>query len=57
MIDKKIPAHLRASLPVIACGDRVLAVYGLGQSVDTLPAEGEPAIIIKTEKRGKEEIR
>ncbi len=57
MIDKKIPAHMRASLPVIACGDRVLAVYGLGQSVDTLPVGGEPAIIIKTEKRGKEEIR
>ncbi len=50
MIDKKIPAVYRDSLPVIVSGDEVLAVYGLGQSVDSLPAKGESAVLLKTEK-------
>lgn len=51
MIDKKIPASMRERVPVIVSGDGdVLAAAGLGQDVDTLPAEGEPAILIKIEK-------
>ena len=50
MIDRKIPAETRDALPVIACGEQVLAVYGLGQSVDFLPAVGEPAVTITIEK-------
>ena len=50
MIDRKIPASTRNRLPVFVSGDEVLAVYGLGQSVDSLPAGGEPAVLLKTEK-------
>ena len=50
MIDRKLPAKSRDAVPVIVSGDRVLAVYGLGQSVDTLPDAGEPAVVITIEK-------
>ncbi len=50
MIDRRIPARLRGALPVFVSDGEVLAVWGLGQSVDSLPAKGEPAILIKTEK-------
>lgn len=38
MIDEKIPANLRASLPVFQCGDRVVAVAGLGSAQSAAPA-------------------
>ncbi len=50
MIDRKLPAASRDALPVIVSGERVLAVCGLGQSTDTLPAMGEPAVVITIEK-------
>ena len=50
MIDRKLPAGGRDALPVLVSGDRVLAVYGLGQSTDTLPAMGESAVVITIEK-------
>lgn len=46
MIEKKIPREERELLPVIAEGDSVLAVGGLGVSAHCLPREGEPALII-----------
>ena len=46
MIEKKIPRAERELLPVIAEGDSVLAVGGLGVSTHVLPREGEPALII-----------
>ena len=46
MIEKKIPREERELLPVIAEGDSVLAVGGLGVSAHCIPREGEPALII-----------
>ena len=42
-IEQKIPAHLRAALPVIALGDRPAAVAGLGPDSAFLPKPGEDA--------------
>ena len=41
-IDAKIPREARESVPVIRCGERVLAVYGFGQGEGLRPAPGEP---------------
>lgn len=51
LIDKKIPRHLRYSLPVIADETGPIAVYGLGMSVGYLPEAGAQAIIIKIEEK------
>lgn len=45
MIDRKIPAHLRDSVPVIADDDGVVAVYGIGGSIDK-KCEILPAVTI-----------
>ncbi len=50
LIDGKIPRHLRDGLPVLSDDEKVLAVYGLGQDVSTLPAVGEPAVKIEIQK-------
>ncbi len=50
MIDRRIPADVRDTVPVVVSGDEVLAVFGLGQSADTLPTEGDPAVLLKIEK-------
>ncbi len=42
MIDRKIPAHKRSSIPVIADDAGVLAVYGLGANLDRVCGEGIP---------------
>lgn len=49
MIDRKIPVHLRKSIPVIECNGEVAAVFGLGVSRDYLPAEGHPVLTITLE--------
>lgn len=47
MIDGKIPASLRSTLPVIASGDRVLAAAGLGVNLDCQSKPGEPAVLVE----------
>lgn len=42
MIDRKIPAHKRSGIPVIADDAGVLAVYGLGANLDRVSGEGIP---------------
>ena len=49
-IDRKIPAAQRGLVPVFADDSGVLAVYGLGQSLDRVAAEGSPAILFAIEK-------
>ena len=52
--DRKIPKDLRARIPVVACGDTVLAVSGLGGNRDCLPQTGERTLYISfREKREK----
>ncbi len=53
MIDKKIPRALRDSIPVIADGHGAIAALSVGQDIDYLPAQGEPAIEIKIEEKIK----
>jgi len=47
-IDRKIPAHQRPYLPVLADGQGVLGVYGIGANVDRLAAQ-LPAMQIRLE--------
>ena len=49
-IDRKIPAAWRDTLPVLAAGDRVLAVAGIGGDVRFLPQPGAPAVTVSLEK-------
>ncbi len=46
-IENKIPAHLRPMTPVLADGDRVVAVPGLGIDEDYASAPGEPVIRVE----------
>lgn len=57
MIDRKIPAAIRSSVPVVcdACG--VLGVYGIGVNLDRAAAAGERAVIITIEEIEKEDQR
>ena len=41
LTDRKVPADRRGLVPVVACGETVLAVYGVGGNRDCLPREGE----------------
>ena len=50
LIDRKVPAHERGLVPVIADSAGVLAVYPFGVNLDRLAAAGERAIIITIEK-------
>ncbi len=47
MIDRRIPAAQRDNLPVILCGDQVLAVAGLGMDRAFAPMPGEPSITLR----------
>lgn len=47
-IDRKIPAHQRPYIPVLADGQGVLGVYGIGANVDRLAAQ-LPAMQIRLE--------
>lgn len=50
MMEKKIPASLRPRLPVLAQGERVAAVAGLGVGQDFLPQPGQDARYITITK-------
>ena len=49
-IDRKIPAHLRSSVPVVADDAGVIGVYGIGVNLDRA-AQALPATRIEIEKR------
>ncbi len=53
-IDAKIPRAARESVPVIRCGERVLAVYGFGQAEGLRPAPGEPGYCIEIRKTAED---
>lgn len=57
MIDHKIPAAIRASVPVVCGTCGVLGVYGIGVSLDRAAAAGERAVIITIEEIEKEDQR
>lgn len=52
-IDRKIPAHQRAHIPVLADEQGVLGVWGVGANVDRLATE-LPAMQIRLEPLGKQ---
>ena len=51
-IDRKIPAHQRKRIPVVADSLGILGVYGIGANVDRLAAN-LPAVQISLERMGK----
>ncbi|MEA4965519.1 MAG: tRNA lysidine(34) synthetase TilS [Oscillospiraceae bacterium] len=51
MIDRKIPASQRGSLPVLAMGNRVLAVCGVGVSREYLPRPGSALLLVRFEEQ------
>lgn len=53
LIDRKIPADARLSVPVLADKDGVIAVYGVAAAVDRMAHDGDSAMIIKIEKEEK----
>ena len=57
MIDRKIPAASRASVPVVCDARGVLGVYGIGVNLDRAAAAGERAVIITIEEIEKEDQR
>ena len=51
MIDRKIPALRRGTIPVFEKDGKVLAVWGIGEDLNCLPSPGEPTFTITvTEK-------
>lgn len=57
MIDRKIPAANRASVPVVCDARGVLGVYGIGVNLDRAAAAGECAVIITIKEIEKEDQR
>ena len=57
MIDRKIPAVRRASVPVACDARGVLGVYGIGVNLDRAATAGERAVIITIEEIEKEDQR
>ena len=51
-IEKKIPARMRENVPVIADGEKVLAVYGIGQDVRYAASPGDEAVVIRFREIG-----
>lgn len=47
LIDRKIPASLRETLPVIVCGEQILAATGVGVHLDYAAQPGAPALMIE----------
>ena len=47
MIDRRIPARLRDRLPVLACGETVAAVFGLGADERFLADGDAPAVVFE----------
>lgn len=54
-IEKKIPAHLRDSIPIIADDAGPLAVYSIGSDVRARPAYGDPVISINIKETDKDD--
>ena len=50
MIDRKIPAAIRDTLPVFEDGHGIFAVYGLGSDVTRTAEPGQPAWVLHIEK-------
>ena len=55
LIDAKIPRDRRDRLPVVRCGDRVVAVYGFGQAEGLRPGPGERGVRIEFRENTEEE--
>ena len=55
MIDRKIPAFQRNTLPVVVTGGRIAAVFGLGMDPAFRPAPGEEALVLRWESQYREE--
>jgi tRNA(Ile)-lysidine synthase len=53
-IEKKIPAAERRLAPVLADDEKVLAVWGIGQSIDLMPEPGAVGVKITINKEGAE---
>lgn len=53
LIDRKIPADARLSVPVLADKDGVIAVYGVAAAAERMAHDGDSAMIIKIEKEEK----
>ncbi len=51
MIELAVPRYQREAVPVLACGERVLAVAGLGPQQGALAAPGENAIYVRWTKQ------
>ena len=47
MIDRKLPARLRAAIPVLTVEDRPIAVFGVGADPAWTAAPGEEALIVR----------
>ena len=54
-INARIPREARERVPVIRCGERVLAVVGFGQAEGLRPAPGEPYYSVEIRKTTEEE--
>lgn len=55
LIERKIPAHMRGTLPVAADERGVLGVYAIGVNPDRAAAPGKPALVITIEKEKEEQ--
>ena len=47
MIDRKLPARLRNSIPVLTAAGKPIAVFGVGADPAWLAGDGEEAVMIK----------
>lgn len=55
LIDKKVPAHQRDSLPVVVCGDTIAAVLPIQAARNYIPQQGCSSLIL-TVKRMENEV-
>ena len=54
MIERKVPAHMRDSLPVFSDERGVIAVCGIGVDVRVLPKAGEETLGILVAELGED---
>ena len=50
LMDRKIPAQARDAMPVVAAGDQILGVGGIGVNLDFAAPAGGPAVEIRLSK-------
>ena len=50
LMDRKIPAQVRDAMPVVAAGDQILGVGGIGVNLDFAAPAGGPAVEIRLSK-------